>query len=281
MEKSKNRSARDPDGPELAQESLLGHLASSVAATVLLTVICSGLYPVIVWGLAQAAFPAKAGGSLLKKDGTSTNLDREAVGSALLGQNLSAPHYFHPRPSAAGTGHDAANSSGSNLGPLSDKLLNGEVQKDDQGKETLAYDGIRLRTLRYALANGIQFKSSIPLEEFKDASGNLDEVKLVKAFPHAGDAPEKKPLELTDFSTPIPGDAVTASGSGLDPHISPANAALQKERVARTRGVPLEAVQKLIDEHTDRPGLGVLGEPGVNVLRLNLALDADHPAPPR
>jgi K+-transporting ATPase ATPase C chain len=82
-----------------------------------------------------------------------------------------------------------------------------------------------------------------------------------------------------DFSTPIPGDAVTGSGSGLDPHISPANAQIQKARVARTRGITEEQVQALIDEHTDRPGLGVFGDPGVNVLLLNLSLDAKFPVP--
>jgi K+-transporting ATPase ATPase C chain len=267
------------DASAVAVETFLGHIWSALAATVALTVICCALYPVVVWGIAQALFPAKAGGSLLGKDGAYATGSAPAVGSALLGQSFSAPHYFHPRPSAAGAGYDAANSSGSNLGPLSDKLLNGLTQKDDKGSETLAFDGIRLRTLRYALENGITFKTTVPLDGFKNQDGTMDEVKLVNAFPHAGDRKDKTPLLLGDFSARIPGDAVTASGSGLDPHISPANAALQKARVARARGVSAEAVQKLIDEHTDLPDLGVLGDAGVNVLRLNLALDAAYPVP--
>ena len=108
-----------------APSGFLHHLWASIAATVLLVVICCGLYPLIVWGIAQAVFPNQANGSLVKKDGTFTTKDEEAVGPALLGQNFALPGYFHPRPSAAGNGYDAANSSGSNLGPLSDKLING------------------------------------------------------------------------------------------------------------------------------------------------------------
>jgi K+-transporting ATPase ATPase C chain len=254
--------------------SLLSHVWASIAATVVLTIICCGVYPLIVWGIAQTVFPNQANGSLVKKDGTYTTKDEEAVGSSLLGQNFSAPQYFHPRPSAAGAGYDAANSSGSNLGPLSDKLINGQTQKDDKGVETLAFDGVRLRTLHYAMDNGITFKTNVSLEEFKDKDGNLDDVKLVDAFHDSN-----TPLVLTDFSTLIPGDAVTASGSGLDPHISPANAALQKARIAKARGISEDEVQKLIDQYTDGPSLGVLGDPGVNVLMLNLALDTKHPMP--
>lgn len=261
--------------------SFFGHLWASIAATVILVVICCGIYPLIVWGLAQAIFPNQANGSLVNKDGAYTTKDAEAVGSALLGQNFSAPQYFRPRPSQAGAGYDAANSSGSNLGPLSDKLLNGQVSTDDKGQKTLAFDGIRLRTLHYALDNGITFKSSLPLDSFKDKDGNLDDIKLVEAFPHAGDAADKKPLVFSDFSTLIPADAVTASGSGLDPHITPANAGLQKARVAKARGISEEQLQKLIERYTDGPDLGVLGDPGVNVLRLNLALDAAARAPER
>ena len=106
--------------------SLLGHLWSSLVATIVLTIICCGIYPLIVWGIAQAIFPARANGSLVTKAGTFTTKDSEAVGSALLGQNFSLPGYFHPRPSAAGNGYDPTSSGGSNLGPLSDKLINGE-----------------------------------------------------------------------------------------------------------------------------------------------------------
>ncbi len=276
------RLANRDSAPEMEGTRLLSaQLWPSFAATAILTLICCGIYPLVVWGIAQAVFPTQANGSLVKKDGTWATQDGDAAGSSRLGQLFSGPQYFHPRPSSAGAGYDAANSSGSNLGPLSDKLINGLTQKDDKGKEVLAFDGVRLRTLRYAMENGIEFKTSIPLDEFKDKDGNLDDVKLVNAFPHAGDPADKKPLVLSRFSKPIPGDAVTASGSGLDPQISPANAAIQKARVAEARGISEDVVQKLIDRHTDGPDLGVLGDPGVNVLMLNLALDSNHPAPGR
>jgi len=136
-------------------------------------------------------------------------------GSALLGQGFSAAKYFHPRPSAAGNGYDAANSSGSNLGPTSKKLS----------------DAIAQRIADYRMEN-----------ELKD-------------------------------SDPVPADAVTASGSGLDPHISLRNAGLQAGRVARERGLSEEQVRDLISRNTDPASIGVFGEPGVNVLKLNLALD--------
>src|SRR4030095_1862537 len=105
-------------------DSLLGHLWASLAATVLLIILCCGLYPLAVWGVAQAVFPAKANGSLVKKDGAPAAGAEEVIGSALIAQGFSAPRYFHPRPSSAGAGYDAANSSGSNLGPPHDQRPN-------------------------------------------------------------------------------------------------------------------------------------------------------------
>jgi K+-transporting ATPase ATPase C chain len=133
----------------------------------------------------------------------------------LLAQNFSSDKYFQPRPSAAGTGYDATSSSGTNLGPTSQKLA----------------DSIKAAVAAYRTANGL-----------------------------TADAP-------------VPADAVTSSGSGLDPHISIANAELQAPRVARARGLPLETIRALIVRHTADRDFGVLGEPGVNVLLLNLALD--------
>ena len=157
----------------------------------------------------NCAFRDKANGSLIvDKDGT-------VRGSALIGQNFTDGKYFHPRPSAAGNGYDAANSGGSNLGPTSQKLN----------------DAIKDRIAAYRKENGL---------------------------------PE---------SEPVPADAVTASGSGLDPHISLRNAELQLARVAKARHLDEAKVRELIARNTGQPDLGILGEPGVNVLKLNLALD--------
>jgi K+-transporting ATPase ATPase C chain len=191
-------------------KTLFSEIRGAVMSTLILAVVCCGLYPLVVFGIANVAFRDKANGSLIVgKDGI-------VRGSKLLGQNFTAEKYFHPRPSAAGNGYDAANSSGSDLGPTSQKL----------------HDAIRDRIAAYRKENG---------------------------------------LEDTD---PVPADAVTASGSGLDPHISLRNAGLQSPRVAKARNLSLENVLALVRSNTDPSGFGLLGEPGVNVLQLNLALDS-------
>ena len=183
---------------------------SAVISTLLFAVVLCGLYPVVTWGLSQLLFPHQANGSLIEAS------DRHIVGSEWLGQNFAAPRYFHPRPSAAGAnGYDASSSSGSNLGPTSQKLM----------------DAVKDRVATYRTENGL-----------------------------AADAL-------------VPGDAVTASGSGLDPHISVKNALLQAQRVATARSLSVDAVKIAIAKNTDGRSLGFLGEPGVNVLKLNLALD--------
>jgi len=190
-------------------KSLFSELRPALMSTLALVIVCCGLYPVAVWGMAQVCFHDQANGSLIiEKDGT-------VRGSKLIGQNFTEPKYFHPRPSAAGNGYDAANSSGSNLGPTSQKLN----------------DAIKDRIAAYRTENG---------------------------------------LKDTD---PVPADAVTASGSGLDPHISIRNAEMQVPRVAKARGLPLEKVLELVRANTDAADLGILGDAGVNVLRLNLALE--------
>ena len=284
--------------------SLIGHLWASIASTAILTIICCGLYPLLIWGIAQGVFPDKANGSLVKKDGTPAAKDTEAVGSSLIGQNFSLPGYFHSRPSAAGNGYDPTASSGSNLGPLSDKLINGvttpATTQPTTQPETLSFDGVRLRTIHYAADNSIAFKlhhavyekhddgtytlrltEEVPFKTFQDAQGNWNDVALVDAFPHptTNDEYARAVLIADSFAHPIPADAVTASGSGLDPHISPDNAELQKGRIAAARNISPEKVEELITAHTDGRDLGILGEPGVNVLMLNLALDAKYPLP--
>jgi K+-transporting ATPase ATPase C chain len=263
---------------------MLSHVWPSIAATIVLTIICCGVYPLVVWGIAQAVFPTQANGSLVKKDGSYTTKDAEAAGSALMGQNFSAAQYFHPRPSSAGNGYDAINSGGSNLGPISTKLLKGTTKPTTMpsaqpggapapGPDAVDFDGISVRVVHYCVENNIAYESTRPLDRFKDKDGNLDDVQLIKAFND-----DKDPLDFR-AKTPIPADAVTASGSGLDPHISPGNARMQMARVAKARGISDDEMQKLIDEHTDRPDLGVFGDARVNVLMLNLALDAKHPMP--
>lgn len=194
-------------------KALFTDLRAAIVSTLVLAAVCCGLYPVLVWGIAQAAFRDKANGSLL------TDSSGTIIGSSLLGQGFTGEKYFHPRPSAAGAnGYDAASSSGSNLGPTSQKLN----------------DAVKERITAYRTENG---------------------------------------LKETDA---VPADAATASGSGLDPHISVKNAELQAARVARVRNIGAEKVLELIRAHTAHPGLGMLGEVGVNVLTLNAALDALH-----
>ena len=190
--------------------TFLSQLRAAIFSTFILGVACCGLYPLIVTGIGRAVFPDQAAGSLIH--------DQAGVirGSKLLGQGFSGEGYFHPRPSAAGNGYDAANSSGSNLGPTSQKLN----------------DAIKDRIEVYRKLNGLKETEAVPA------------------------------------------DAVTASASGLDPHITPQNAALQAPRVAKSRRLELQKVLDFIRENTDGADLGILGEPRVNVLKLNLALDA-------
>ena len=250
----------------MASHGLLAHVRVSIVATILLAVIVSGIYPVIVWGLAQLIFPHQANGSLIGKDGKPVTKDADAVGSALLGQSFSDAKYFHPRPSSAGNGYDPTASGGSNLGPTSAKLINGTTKKDDKGNDAVDFDGVRDRIVHYCMENDIEFDISKPITAFEDKQGNLDDVKLIKAFN------AEEPLRFIP-RTPIPADAVTGSGSGLDPHISPTNALIQARRVARARKMPIEKVKELIGQYTQGPDLGFLGDGGVNVLRLNIALD--------
>jgi potassium-transporting ATPase KdpC subunit len=185
------------------------NLRIAILFTVVTTVLFGVIYPLAVTGLAQILFPSQANGSLLLRDG-------HVMGSKLIGQTFSGPAYFHSRPSNAGTGYDATQSSGSNLGPTNHLLL--------------------------------------------------DRVKT-----------DAEKLHAENPAAPIPIDLVTASGSGLDPEISPAAAEFQVPRVAKERGMTDADVRALVRKHTLHRQLGLLGESRVHVLELNLELDTIHP----
>ncbi len=177
---------------------------------IVFTLILGVAYPFAVWGISQVVFPYQANGSLV------LNSKGEVIGSALIGQNFTSPGYFHGRLSAAGNGYDAGASSGSNLGPTSDKL----IKRVEADTATIAADN-----------------------------------------------PGRS----------IPADLVTTSGSGLDPHISPAAAEFQVPRIAKERGMSDGEVRDLVAQRTEGRQLGFLGEARVNVFLLNLDLDRQKP----
>lgn len=192
--------------------SILKEIKTTILVTLILLIVCCGLYPLVVFELGQLFFPKQANGSLV------LDSNGKPIASTLLGQTFSADKYFNPRPSAAGQGYDSTSSSGSNLGATSQTLR----------------DNVKQRVTDYRKANNL---------------------------------PDNQP---------VPADAVTASGSGLDPHISIKNALLQLPRVAKARAISEDDLKKLVDRYTDGRDFGILGEPGVNIVKLNLALDGKY-----
>jgi K+-transporting ATPase ATPase C chain len=192
-------------------KNLMREIRIGLISTLMLALIVCGIYPMLVWGIAQGLFHEKANGSLIIHD-------HKIIGSSLISQGFTGVQYFHPRPSAAGTGYDPMSSGGSNRGPLSKVLA----------------DTILHRVNEYRIENNLP------------------------------------------ASIPVPADAVTASASGLDPHISILNALLQSPRVAKARGLSEEVILEKIVAQTEDRDLGIFGEPRVNVLVLNLDLDRNE-----
>jgi K+-transporting ATPase ATPase C chain len=256
-------------------KNIIIEIKNSILAVIIFGIVCCGIYPVVVWATGQALFHHQANGSLIVDKGG------KILGSEWIGQPFSSDKYFDSRTSAAGTGYDASNSSGSNLGPTSKKLINGTTKPTAvqtsgtiaPGPDVVDYDGIKLRVLNYCEQNGIAYQllqdgKPVDSKAYKTDKGDYDQVKLITAFND-----DNKPLTVKP-DVLIPADAVTASASGLDPHISPANAKIQLARVAKARNLDPAKVQELVEQNTDKPFLGIIGDPGVNVLKLNLALDA-------
>ena len=186
-------------------------LRPAILLTVVFIVITGLIYPGVVTGLARVLFPSQSAGSLVTSNG-------QVIGSSLIGQQFTQPWYFHPRPSAAGSGYDATASGGTNKGPTDRKLA----------------DTLIAGAIAQAESSGV---------------------------------PKGK----------VPADMATSSASGLDPHISPANALFQVARVAAARGADSSQVRELVQRHIEGRQLGFLGEPRVNLLELNLALDSALP----
>jgi potassium-transporting ATPase KdpC subunit len=189
----------------LEEKIMIAHLRPAILMLAILTLLTGIIYPLAITGIGQLVLPGAANGSMLIKDGS-------VIGSTLIGQAWTSDKYFWGRPSAAGDGYNAAASSGSNLGPTSQKLM--------------------------------------------------DRIKA-----------DAEKLHQTSALKLLPADAVTASGSGLDPDISPDFAMLQVARIAKARNLGEDQVKAIVAGHLETPSLGVFGEPRVNVLLLNMALD--------
>ncbi len=233
-----------------------------------LTLITGVAYPAAVTAIAQVAFPSQANGSMIAVNG-------QTIGSSLIGQAFTDPKYFWGRPSAAGKGYDASSSGGSNLGPTDPRLV-GFIP----GLNTVGLDGSASAANPFATPAD---PSCVPTDSNGNAvispttgqtyAKNPDGTYVCDAstIPERAIAYRQANGLAADASVPV--DLVTTSASGLDPDISPAAAASQVARVAKTRGMTVADIQAAVDRHTQQPLLGFLGEPRVNVLLLNLDLD--------
>ncbi|MFI6740218.1 potassium-transporting ATPase subunit C [Nonomuraea sp. NPDC050451] len=266
------------------------HLAA-IRAVVVLTVLLGLIYPLATTGIAQALFNGKANGSIVQAGG-------KDVGSAIIGQSFTdadgkaVKKYFQSRPSAAGDGYDPTSTGASNLGP--EDVVDVLPVPGAEGKQSLLtrvcarsravgeLEGVS-GARPYCTADGV----GAVLKVFPDRAVSVNQacpaapfvasyqgLKVECAKPGEDYAAGRTvPVRGAVSRVPVPPDAVTASGSGLDPHISLAYAELQAPRVARERGLPLDRVRALIDGNTTGRALGFMGEPAVDVLELNLALD--------
>ncbi len=278
---------------------------AALRALLVLTVILGIGYPLFIWLVAQIP------GLQDKADGSIVELGGKPVASSLIGQSFTdakgnpLPQYFQSRPSAAGNGYDPLNSGASNLGPENivdagpDKpsLLSqvctrskaiGELDGVDGARPFCTGDGVGAvlavigpRDARGVVVNPTQVISvnepcASTARPFLDTYEGVrvqcaktgEDYSAGQIVPIRGSAPA---------DPAVPADAVTASGSGLDPHISPAYAQLQVALVAKTRKVSPQLVRSLVDEYTDGRTLGIFGEPRVNVVELNIALDQKFP----
>lgn len=208
-----------------APESLIQIIGQGLRITLVLAVLTGLVFPALVTVVGQSLFPYQVNGSLLR------NSAGQVIGSALIGQQFTGAQYFHPRPSAAGTGYTGEASSGTNLGQTSVKLFEGATDDPTTKQIDESFLGIKQLAESYRKENGLPASFAVPV------------------------------------------DAVTRSASGLDPDISLINARIQASRVAKARNLSLLEVLKTVDKYTQHRQFGILGEPRVNVLLLNLALD--------
>jgi K+-transporting ATPase ATPase C chain len=245
--------------------------------TAVLAVLTGLVYPLVVTGIGRGLFPYRSNGSFLTKNG-------KIIGSALIAQNFAdksgnpMPQYFQPRPSSAGNGYDPTSSGASNLGPGDPKLVGfipGFNSVDLSGNSSPT-NPFATKDDPYCLPTDPTGAAVTSPSDGQKYAKNKDGSYVC----YSSTVPERaiayRQLNGLDANAAVPVDAVTGSASGLDPDISVANANLQAPRVARARNLPVDQVMALVKSHTNNRQWGFLGEKTVNVLDVNLALDAQH-----